>query len=93
MGIILTIGIYASNEIGEYKSIKEYIAKLLKNYKSIIQMHGFYVDEEYKLISFDLIFSFDEEHSEEKVSEIKDKLKAEFKEYEFHIILDTDISD
>ena len=93
MGIILTIGIYASNEVGEYKEIKAYLAKLLKKYKNIIQMHGFYVDEEYKLISFDLIFSFDEENPEEKVMEITNTLKNEFKGYEFHIILDTDISD
>lgn len=30
----------------------------------MIQMHGFYVDEEYKIISFDLIFSFDEDNPE-----------------------------
>ena len=93
MGIILTIGIYASNEVGEYKDIKSHIDKLLKNYKNILSMHGFYVDQEYKLISFDLIFSFDEDHPEEKVAEIVNKLKSDFKDYEFNIILDTDISD
>lgn len=92
-GIILTLGIYASNEIGEYKEIKNYLQKLIKKYHHIIQMHGFYVDEEYKLISFDLIFSFDETEPEKIVAEIHNELKNKYPEYNFSIILDTDITD
>ena len=92
-GIILTLGIYASNDIKEYKEIKTYIRSLLKQYKNIIQMHGFYVDEEYHLISFDLIFNFDEEYPENSVEEIKMNLKEKYPEYDYSIILDADISD
>ena len=91
--IILTIGIYASNEVGEYKEIKKYLVNLLKKYNNILQMHGFYVDEEYKTISFDLIFSFDELELDRKVEEIKNKLKKKYPQYEFQVIIDTDISD
>lgn len=93
LGILLTVGIYASNDTGEYKEIKEYIGNLLKDYKNIIQMHGFYVDEEYKSISFDLIFNFDELEPEKKIEDIIGKLKTKYPEYNFNIILDTDISD
>ena len=92
-GIILTIGIYASNDTGKYKDIKEYIGKLIKDYKNIIQIHGFYVDEEYKSISFDLIFNFDEENPESVIKEITEKLKKQYSEYNFNVILDTDFSD
>lgn len=92
-GIILTLGIYASNESGGYKEIKKEIIKLLKNYQHIIQMHGFYVDEEYKTISFDLIFDFDEEHPEKCANEIKSALKEKYPKYNFSVILDADISD
>lgn len=92
-GIILTIGIYASNDTGKYKEIKEYIGKIIKDYEYIIQMHGFYVDEEDKAISFDLIFDFDELEPEKKMEEIVKKLKNKYPEYNFNIILDTDISD
>lgn len=93
LGILLTIGIYASNDSEEYKEIKDYISKVLNDYQNIIQMHGFYVDEEYKSISLDLIFSFDELEPDKKVEEIIHKLKKKYPKYEFNIILDTDISD
>lgn len=92
-GIILTIGIYASNDKGKYKEIKSYLVKLLKKYKNIIQMHGFYVDEEFKLISFDLIFNFDEKEPLKVIEDIKSKLKEKYDEYIYQVILDTDISD
>ena len=56
-------------------------------------MHGFYVDEEYKLISFDIIFNFDEENPEKRSKEITKKLKEKYPTYNFSIILDADISD
>lgn len=48
---------------------------------------------EYNLISFDLIFNFDEENPEKCVEEIKKKLKDKYPSYEYSIILDADISD
>ncbi len=92
-GIILTIGVYASNNTGRFKEIKKYLLNILKDYKNIIQMHGFYVDEDYMTVSFDLIFSFDEQEPELKCEEIKNNLKKKFSDYDFHIILDTDITD
>ncbi len=92
-GIILTLGVYASNETKKYIEIKKYILNLIKEYEHIIQMHGFYVDEEYKIITFDLIFDFDEEHPEKCVNKIKKSLKEKYPDYNFSIILDADISD
>ena len=66
---------------------------MTKEDKNIIQMHGFYVDEEYKTISFDLIFNFDEKNPEQRAEEIKQKLEKKYSEYTFSIILDADISD
>ena len=56
-------------------------------------MHGFYVDDEYNLISFDLIFNFDETNPEKIVKEIKDNLKKKYPKYKYSIIIDADISD
>lgn len=92
-GIIMTLGVYASNDSEKYREMKKYIGSLLKKYGNILQMHGFYVDEDSKLISFDLIFSFDEENPEKCANEITNKLKKEYPEYDFSIILDADISD
>ncbi|MBR3368198.1 cation transporter [Candidatus Saccharibacteria bacterium] len=92
-GIILTLGVYASNDTGEFKEMRNYIFDLAKKYKNIIEIHGFYVDEEFKEVSFDLIFNFDEEKPEKCVEEIKKTLKQKYPDFNFSIILDADISD
>lgn len=92
-GIILTIGIYASNDSGEYGEILRYITNLTKKQNNILQVHGFYVDEKEKNISFDLIFSFDEKNPQKIIEEIVSELKKEYPKYTYNIILDTDFSD
>ena len=92
-GIILTLGVYASNEKGKYKDIRDYINSIISEYKNIIQIHGFYVDDKYDIISFDLIFNFDEEDPLKCSKEIEKKLKEKYPKYNFSIIIDADISD
>ena len=92
-GIVMTLGIYASNDSKEYRSIRKGINGILGQYDKILQMHGFYVDEINKMVTFDLIFSFDEEDPEKRVEEIKEKLQKKYPQYRFEIILDADISD
>ena len=93
MGILLTIGIYAANDDKKAIKIKEDIAKILKEYKTIKQMHGFYVDNEKKNVSFDLIFSFNENNPEEIAEQMKKKLKKKYTEYTYNIIIDRDYSE
>ena len=92
-GIILTLGIYAANDQGEYGEIQKYIGSILHEYKNILQIHGFYVDEDTKNISFDLIFSFDELEPEKIVQEIIEKLKSKYPKYDYNVIIDKDFSD
>lgn len=93
-GAILTIGIYATNETGgEVKKIKEFIYKLIEKEEGINQIHGFYLDEERKLITFDLIFDFSYEKPQKKIAELCTLLKEKYPEYSFYIIQDTDFSD
>jgi esterase/lipase len=79
--------------VHEYKDILNNIKKIIKDYKNILQLHGFYVDDEKKIISFDIIFSFDELKPEIAVQEIKSKLKELYPKYDFNIIIDSDFSD
>jgi len=92
-GIILTIGIYASNDKGEFKEIHDYVNKICKSYNNIIEVHGFYVDEDINSISFDVIFDFDEKNADNIVKSISDKLKQKYSKYNYSIIIDTDFSD
>lgn len=92
MGIVITIGIYASNEAGEFKRIRKYIDEILSGYKNLKELHGFYVDEKRDVVSFDLVFKFDEENPEKSRNEILEKLEKKFPQYKFNIVLDNDIS-
>ena len=94
LGTVLTIGIYASNSSDEfYVGIKNELTKIIQKYKEIIQMHGFYVDEESKTISFDLIIDFKAESKEKIRDEVVKEIKEKYPEYNYYVILDTDISD
>ena len=93
LGIIMTIGVYASNDKGEYGEIKKYINTLSKKYSNIIQIHGFYVDEEINSISFDVIFHFNELNTDKIVQEMTEKLEKKYPKYNYNIIIDRDFSD
>lgn len=92
--IIMTIGVYASNNSTELSNnIKEYINELIKKEEHIIQIHGFYVDEIKKYVLFDLIFDFDEENPVKKVENIRMNLEAKFADFKFNIVIDTDYTE
>lgn len=92
-GIVFTIGIYAANDNAEFKDIKKELSNIVKDYKDINQVHGFYVDKINKNVYFDLIIDFEAESQEKIRDEVIHKLKEKFPEYDFIIILDADISD
>ena len=92
-GIIITIGIYAANDRGEFGEIQKELASIVKDYKHIKQVHGFYVDKESKNVYFDLIIDFEEENQEKVRDEIVQKLKEKYPDYKFIVILDADISE
>ena len=92
-GIILTIGIYAANDKGEFREIKEELVNIIKEHKDIIQMHGFYVDEDTQNIYFDLIIDFKADKPENIQKSIIDKLKEKYPKYDYNVILDLDVSD
>ncbi len=93
-GIMLTIGIYASNEGNEMSTeIKMYLEEILKNYKDVLQFHGFYLDEEVKNISFDIIVDFCAKNPKQIKYEIKEKMKEKYPEYSYSIIIDNEFCD
>ena len=93
LGIMLTIGIYAANDEGEFAPIKAEIDKIVDEYKEVLQIHGFYVDKEKSNVFFDLIIDFDAKDKEKIRQEIIEKMKEKFPEYSYNIIIDPDITD
>lgn len=94
-GVILhTIGVYSVNTkdkdvIKARKNVNEIV---FKN-KSILQLHGFYLDKEDKTISFDIIIDFKEKEKEELFKKIYDEVKEKYPDYKINITLDVDTSD
>ncbi len=91
-GIVLTLGIYASNNTGKFAEIKKTAEQITASYDEILQMHGFYADDDTKSVSFDIIVDFDADAIEVRDS-IKKEISEKFPEFKFDIILDSDYSD
>lgn len=92
-GIALTIGIYAANDKGEFGEIKTSLGEVIKKYKTILQIHGFYVDKKKSNVYFDLVFDFDEKNKDKIKNEIIKEMQEKYPEYNFNVIIDLDITD
>ena len=94
-GVLLhTIGVYSVNTKDKnIIKIQKDIHDIVFSHKSILQMHGFYIDEEDKTISFDIIIDFKTKNREEEYMKIYDEVQNKYKDYKINITLDVDISD
>ncbi len=94
-GVILhTIGVYSINtKDKKIIEAKKEITKMVFAHKGILQMHGFYLDEDTKNISFDIIIDFKIQNREELYKEIYDEVQNKYQNYNIDITLDIDISD
>ena len=91
-GIILTVGVYASNTSGEHAEIRSIVEREVKKHPEVLQMHGFYIDEETRHVSFDIVVDF-EADANAVCCEIIKNLSAAVPDYKIDVILDTDFSD
>ncbi len=91
--IILTIGIYALNDSGEAGLIKKEIEAIIGKHKEVLQLHGFYVDESLKQISFDLIYDFNCKETDKVRKDIVDEIKQKISGFDIEVFTDSDITD
>ena len=92
-GVILTgVGIYSRNTNVEADQIRQDIEEIVLVHEWALQMHGFYIDEEKKIIRFDVVLSFEISHSE-AISILCSEIKDAFPDYEPVIVADIDITD
>ena len=94
-GIILTaVGIYSNNSSNEkLMKMRNEITDLVVDHKHILQLHGFYADEEKKRITFDVVVDFDEEDREGLIAHIVGDVKNAMPGYDVVVTIDSDISD
>lgn len=92
-GVILTgVGVYSRNTDAKAERIRRDIEKIVMAHEWALQMHGFYIDEERKIIRFDVVMSFDVSHSE-GIKTICEEVKKVYPEYDLVIVPDIDITD
>ena len=94
-GVIMTgISVYAQNTQNEkIREMEEFARSTAFSYEHVMQVHGFYVDEPEKRITFDVIIGFETKDREKIVEEIRGKVKEKYPDYDVYVTLDYDISD
>ena len=92
--ILTAIGVYSMNTKSELASkVKEDVTRIVFTHENVIQIHGFYLDEEKKTIRFDIIISFDETDRQKLWRHIVDDIKEAYPDYTPEVVLDTDFTE
>ena len=90
---LTAIGIYSSNtEDEKTKTVREQVAKIVFSSPYVLQMHGFFLDEEKKKIRYDLVISFDAKDRQAEYLALLQKVQEAFPEYTLEAAMDTDFS-
>ncbi|MBR4711270.1 MAG: cation transporter [Clostridia bacterium] len=94
-GIILTaVGIYSHNTASdEAARIREEIRRQVMSREGVLQIHGFFLDEEKKQIRFDVILDFDLPDRHAAYAALLEDLRQAWPGWSFQVTLDSDISD
>lgn len=75
-GINMTVGVYAENKPSvEVLEIRKALDQVISLYTHVVQVHAFYVQEEKKVIYYDIIFDFDEEDPHSTLEKSRQKCK------------------
>ena len=89
--IIMTVGIYAQDiEDEETQEMLTYLLGAIQENPNILQVHGFYINREINIISFDIVLSFDEKDPEGAAENIRQKIKEQFPKYNYICNIDYD---
>lgn len=89
--MIMTVGVYADNTSTNLsKSMKADLDELTKDKPHILQTHGFYVNEEEKIVFFDLVIDFDDKDPHGTCDSVKNALREKYPDYNYIVNIDYD---
>ena len=95
-GVILhTVGIYSTNTTdgSDTARIRAALQRIVDENEDILQYHGLYVDETIKGANFDLVVGFGPKNRQAVVDQALETMQAQFPDYGFSAVLDSDIAD
>ena len=92
-GILLAgIGIYAKNTAGdEAAQVRAHVHDIAMAHEGVLQLHGFFLDQETKTIQFDVVLDFSVEDRQQLADTIRQEVQAAYPDYQVHTTLDLDI--
>ena len=91
-GIAMTgIGVYAVNTAEPVVNLRNQVTRLLMLQEGVLQVHGFAVDTEKKIIRFDVVLDFALEDRQKSFEEICGKVQAAFPDYTICPVMDLDV--
>lgn len=91
--ITAAIGIYSRNTSSRAASIRNDVTRMVMAHEHVIQMHGFHLDEQKKLMNFDVIISFDVSDRRGEYQAIVGEVQKAYPDYRVRANLDIDASD
>ena len=92
--ILTAVGVYSVNTgDDEAAHMRDRIHDAVIKDEYVLQMHGFYVNQEKKTIRFDIIVSFDAPDRREVYRRICEQVGEMYPDYTLQITLDTDFSE
>ena len=91
---LTAVGVYSLNtKDPKAMEIRETLKKAALSCPYILQIHGFYLDEETHTIRFDMIVSFDAPDRRKAYREAVETVRVLYPEYTFEIAMDSDFSE
>ena len=90
--ILAGISVYARNSKDDRaKQDFEKVRHLVMSHKYVLQMHGFYINYEEKIMNFDIILDFDSPNRNEEYMHILSDVQEAFPDFAIGITLDLDV--
>ena len=69
------------------------VHEIVFSHPYVIQMHGFYLMKDEKVMRFDIVISFDAKDRRAVYNEVMAVVQKAFPDYQFQVALDTDFSE
>ncbi|MBQ6583249.1 MAG: cation transporter [Mogibacterium sp.] len=92
--ILAGIGIYSRNTTDDHAlEVRSRITEIVMDHEYLLQMHGFYLDEAHKTVTFDIIIDFAAPDRNAIYQHIVNEVRELLPDYSVHVTLDSDISD
>lgn len=92
--ILNAVGVYSVNTSDDHAArLRDQVSELVLAHEHVLQMHGFYVDEEAKTMRFDVVVGFDAPDRVAVFKDVRREVERRYPDYRLTAALDTDFAE